>query len=701
MKDLPYLPLLMLVYMWVGNPILSIAQDRDQLKAKLQEPLADTARTKTYLEVAETYLPLQPDSAAIWVDRATRSLDDGLWMEPYLITLAYLMEGFKAQSNFAKADKYAQHLINNFAQHQNPVSQVKAICFQAFILALLGDTEDSKERYKDLKIFLDTCYIPNLDDRLDCQANYFAGLGVTTAIANDPNTALAYFLHADSLMQLGGSEKMRFHIKYCVGTIFLELGLYENSIEFYLVLITAHEEGHPVNVMSIYDNIAMAYNSLGQRDVARKYLAKNLLLARKNGDSATVAFNYKNNGLIYQSEKRYQLAIECYKKGAGVYSSVGDSAGYVDLLSAYVYCCLEGNIELNKCLPIAEELVNYYNTNELFYRRGIAYECRARLLHLLGQYEEAFRDYMMYDSLNTAYLKSSFSEQTAAMETQYQTNLHKREAEKQSELAELIKVESEGKTRLLVAVGGAAVLFLVILIALLVLYRRLMHTKTVINAQKANIEKREAEKTTLLKELHHRVKNNLQIVSSLLNLQGEAVKDEVAQGAFKNGRNRVEAMAMIHRYLYATDELTTLEVKNYLTQLVRSIAYSYGYDNHTIHLNFEITSKPIDVDLAIPLGLIANELVSNAFKHAYKEVEEPSLHLSLTLESDLALVICDNGPGMVDVKKSGENFSFGMELVQSLSKQLKANLEYTYQNGACLQLTIPEAVVTKNQLSYA
>ena len=97
-------------------------------------------------------------------------------------------------------------------------------------------------------------------------------------------------------------------------------------------------------------------------------------------------------------------------------------------------------------------------------------------------------------------------------------------------------------------------------------------------------------------------------------LQGESVADEAAaQDAFKQGQNRVDAMAMIHRYLYSTDEVTTLVVKSYFTQLVQSIAYSYGYTKDDMELSFDVTEQPINVDLAIPLGLIANELVSNAF----------------------------------------------------------------------------------------
>lgn len=126
--------------------------------------------------------------------------------------------------------------------------------------------------------------------------------------------------------------------------------------------------------------------------------------------------------------------------------------------------------------------------------------------------------------------------------------------------------------------------------------------------------------------------------------------------------------------------------------------WSDCYVKNDIELSFEVTDAPIDVDLAIPLGLIANELVSNSFKHAYKDVVSPKLHVALVKEEDLLLLVKDNGSGFKEKGEALEDVSFGMELVQSLSKQLKATLDYQLEAGTVVRMTIPQATLTKSNV---
>jgi two-component sensor histidine kinase len=234
------------------------------------------------------------------------------------------------------------------------------------------------------------------------------------------------------------------------------------------------------------------------------------------------------------------------------------------------------------------------------------------------------------------------------------------------------------------------------LLALWIFYRlfiKLKKSRNEIDIQNKILAKREEEKSLLLKELHHRVKNNLQIVSSLLYLQSIAAKDHSAKNAFKEGQNRVDAMAMIHKYLYTSEELTQVNIHKYLSRLVESIAYSYNFTPKNIDLKFNIAQEPLDVDIAIPLGLIANELVSNAFKHAFVEVERPKLSINLRMDGNLVLEVADNGAGMP--KDVNYENTFGMELIQSLEKQLGAKLEYHFQKGALFRLIVPKEKLRK------
>ena len=194
----------------------------------------------------------------------------------------------------------------------------------------------------------------------------------------------------------------------------------------------------------------------------------------------------------------------------------------------------------------------------------------------------------------------------------------------------------------------------------------------------------------LLKELHHRVKNNLQILSSLLSLQSQQLTDDNAIKAVKSSESRINAMALIHRKLYTVDQNRTVDIKEYITELIQYLVYSYGYHEKNFKLDLEIKEINIDVDKAIPLGLILNELISNAFKHAYQNQPNPRLTVNLAYPDPHELNICiqDNGAGMPAVDEK-QRKTFGMKIVTTLIKELKGSLNVRSENGTTYDLHIP------------
>lgn len=204
------------------------------------------------------------------------------------------------------------------------------------------------------------------------------------------------------------------------------------------------------------------------------------------------------------------------------------------------------------------------------------------------------------------------------------------------------------------------------------------------------IEIEAAKKTKLLmKELHHRVKNNLQIVSSLLSLQSLRIKDTAVVDAIKEGQHRVEAMSLIHQRLYIQDNITQVNIKEFIPDIAESLMLSYGYSYDDFKLELEISEDLMDVDKAIPLSIILNELITNAFKYAYDNIENPSLKISLTKPSqNIELVVADNGKGIaLDnwQKKSG----YGKELVETFTKQLDGSISLSVNGGTTFKIEFP------------
>ncbi len=200
------------------------------------------------------------------------------------------------------------------------------------------------------------------------------------------------------------------------------------------------------------------------------------------------------------------------------------------------------------------------------------------------------------------------------------------------------------------------------------------------------------DKETLIKEVHHRVKNNLQIVSSLLALQGRKVSDEEARGFFNESENRVQSISMIHEKLSRSDDLASLELLEYVNDLVREIALSFGVSSQDVSVSVDVPQREMDIDSLIPCGLIINELVSNAFKYAFPSRKDGVLHIGITSPTDgvTEMVVRDNGPGLPSEIEIFKTRSLGLRLVNSLVDQLKGELLINRKGGTEFRITFME-----------
>ncbi len=196
--------------------------------------------------------------------------------------------------------------------------------------------------------------------------------------------------------------------------------------------------------------------------------------------------------------------------------------------------------------------------------------------------------------------------------------------------------------------------------------------------------------TILMKELHHRVKNNLQIVSSLLNLQSYRLMDTEAAQAVQESKLRVDAMSLIHQSLYQTDDVSTLDIKSYITHLCESLMAAYGYSHADFDLRIEVPNIYLDADSAIPIGLIINELVTNSFKYAYKKTRKPLLKLVLRMEAEITLLVSDNGTDFKKADWERASTSFGKQLIHSLVQQINGQLSLSTDLGTHFNIRFPK-----------
>jgi two-component system, sensor histidine kinase PdtaS len=242
------------------------------------------------------------------------------------------------------------------------------------------------------------------------------------------------------------------------------------------------------------------------------------------------------------------------------------------------------------------------------------------------------------------------------------------------------RLRSERNMRLLLLMAVTAMLVLGVII--FYLYRKQRRKNAIIVKQADDMQ-------VLMKEIHHRVKNNLQVISSLLDLQALSIKHDQAAEAVKEGRNRVQSMALIHQNLYNEGNIKGIKVQHYIETLAQGLFHSYNIKPRSVHLTTDIDDLNLDVDTVIPIGLILNELITNSLKYAFRNKEYGEISVTLKKQGDkLVLKVRDNGDGFPPAASMQPETTFGLKLIRAFAQKLKARLTIYNDQGACVEMHI-------------
>ncbi|MFS4417313.1 histidine kinase dimerization/phosphoacceptor domain -containing protein [Maribacter sp. 2307ULW6-5] len=295
---------------------------------------------------------------------------------------------------------------------------------------------------------------------------------------------------------------------------------------------------------------------------------------------------------------------------------------------------------------------------------------------------------------------NALNEETQALKSElrvkYETEQKDETISSQSEL-----IAQQQKNQLLSYLAGA--LLVVILGGLFYAFnknkkknKQLENLNKNLAVSNAQLDKRHKENELLLKEIHHRVKNNLELVSSLLQLQSAQIEDPSVQAAMRSSQNRVHSMGIIHQKLYQNEHLTSIEMRDYFVNLGDNIRNSF--DAHgKIKIDCDMPELVLDVDTAISVGLITNELMTNAFKYAFKGKEKGNIQVNLTRQGpnndNFVLYFSDDGIGKaIDAPLQGTGF--GTQLIDLLTKQLNGTISYQVENGTKVSLVFGKPAIS-------
>ncbi|WP_271766483.1 tetratricopeptide repeat-containing sensor histidine kinase [Aquimarina algiphila] len=529
--------------------------------------------------------------------------------------------------------QYANQFLQIAIEINDPILQAEAWEEIWHIEDRLGNSSQSlNAALKALRIYEKL----NLTER---QGASYAQIAAHYVGEKEYTSAITYFKRADSiytkskntiqkaltLINLGETYRLSNHLDDAKAS-FIEVINLNKVIQNNLI------QGYAVG------NLGMVYTTQNEFILAKDNLHEAINILNKLGDSYSTSIYLAELGGIHQKENESKFAEEKFLQAL----TMAKQAGLKEQIRDFSIM-----------------LVNFYETQQQ-YPRAL-------------EYQKLFQVYQ--DSL----VNKENVQKIEQLKSGYE--IDKRE----SEISLLNTINTNQKNLVFILAAGV---FLLLFFAYL-LYRgntKIKKANYILLDQKEIISKREQEKALLLKELNHRVKNNLQMVSSLLNLQGHELTGHPAKEAIVSGQSRVEALSLVHRKLYQDGVDTRIMIKEYIEELVLGLFHGY---NAKFKPNFDIANISIHIDMAIPLALIINELITNSLKYAYENTTDPMLKVALTNDTKdrLHIQVIDNGVGFTTIQTKKNN-SFGIKLINSLIQQLEGTIKKTGNEGTHWEIDI-------------
>ncbi len=419
-----------------------------------------------------------------------------------------------------------------------------------------------------------------------------------------------------------------------------------------------------------------ASHSLSNFKAAYQFMDRIVALAKEMGfPPGELASFYNDRGNALKLLGRYPEALEDYNL-AHAYAEKAEMVGIAMSAEANI-----GDVYM-RMGKYAEALPHKLNAIEGFEKTGFKTNLPENYLHTsviyekLGDYKSSLAYHKKYQAEKDSLMSIEKDEMMTSLLTKYET------AKKDSRLA-VQEARIYRQNAVQWATGGIALLLGLVLFLGYRNFRQKQKSNTALSAANDLLEKKNKENELLLKEIHHRVKNNLQTISSLLNLQSSSITDANALEAVQESQNRVRSMGLIHQKLYQGDRLATVEMKDYFKTMGETLFHAFGMENQRVELDVNMQLVELDVDTAIPVGLIVNELITNSLKYAFPEGRSGTIEVSLQAENDntLTLRTKDTGVGLQATQNQTKNDGFGSRLVHLLTLQLDGQLEESTNNG--------------------
>lgn len=452
-----------------------------------------------------------------------------------------------------------------------------------------------------------------------------------------------------------------------IGLIYHGLKKYDEEIRSqYKALALARTNNNTRSMAHNYTNLGNAYVMKENYKQAFKNLQAAIPIYLQHHDLLSLAYNYNIIGLCYYNQKDYKNAIIYYRKAYENYTKMDNKGGLASTATNIGITYLNFKDYGNAQKFLQEGLVYSKEVNGFENLRAV-YEGLASLDSIQGNYKSALNHYRLFIANRDSLLNKENIEKITQTRMEYEFGKEREQS--------IAQQNSELRTRNIITIALSIGCVFIVIIALLLFRRSQFMKKVQVQTQK-NLE----EKEVLLREIHHRVKNNLAVISGLLYLQKNRVSDETIKGVLLEGQNRIDSMVLVHEMLYQSNNIAAIDLQSYLNKLITQIAI--GFESKVLTYTIEGTAT-LEPKQAVPLGLILTELITNIYKYAYPEIKSGSFQLSITNmdANQLLIVLKDNGKGLPDDFDINKSKTLGLKLVKMLCQQMKAVLNFANTNG--------------------
>lgn len=496
----------------------------------------------------------------------------------------------------------------------------------------------------------------------------FASLNL--AIANDikGNSKIAtdYFHRAIHLYKLENDEES---LSYCysqIGVCYFSQFQYNNANYYYKKSIELCKKLKlEIDLADVLVNQGITLTYLNKLSQAKKNFQRAIAIYNRHDDEEGLGPAFNSLAKIYYEEGDLEKATRYFKYAASLAKKYEN---YYNLTSSYnaVANCYLDKKDYQTAKDYALKSLNYAKESGAKERELFVHQTLSDVYFGLGEYEKAFESLSLYANMKDSIFTLEKSDALAEMQARFEV--------KEIRLTQQIQAEKHSWQLLTLAV--VIFIILLILVFLFFLFRHKKRINALLEQKYEMTQLNLEQKEFMMGEIHHRVKNNLQMVHAILDLQARDLKDPESVKLIEDSLNRINAISLIHQKLYQTENIRAVNMDEYLRELVDDLVYHFRKEvSKQIRIRYELEDLNLDIETALPIGLIVAELVTNSCKYAFADEETPEIELRLNVqEKQLVLVVADNGAG-----KSGEQngTNFGTKLIQTMSKKLKAELVET------------------------